>query len=788
MRQHGAGIVSQSRTCGLARRDVFMDTRRRFRTGALGLGIALAFSAFTVSDAAAIGSANALCPAAADPCRVDTSGLIPVTDGATLDFGSRTLEIARGGLDAGSGSFAIHAGAVIVRSHGRLQAVATANSGGAISVLATGSITVEAGAGDAGEIDVTGASGGTILLQAGTAVTIAGQVRADGLAQDGDGGLIAITAGSLTTGAAADIRAVSGRFGAGGTFNCTTTADIQMDGDVETTGGSGFGSPEVTIHAGGSLRIGGAIEASGTLDDVEGDGGSVTLHATGGEVSVGGAVDVKASTAGYAGSVDIDAAGPVNLRAPITATGGAPDGSGGDVGIRADGTVEQTVTTARIDAGASGIGSSGGSVTILARGGAVLRGIDASGGADGGDVTVLADVSLRVVGPIDVDGFGGSGLAGSVDLRTSGAAALEGSVHADAPPGELGGVVTVLACAASLSRGGMLSAAGTSGLTLIAGDATVTVAGRLQAGAENRLVTSGRGSAPLVTGTASPAPNISVDPTIVACGQTVATTSTTTTTTRTTATRTTTTQTSTSTTSTSPSTSTTTSSTATTSSTTSTTTTNATTTVTAPSTTSISTSTTTTTSSSTTSTTSTSTTASPTSSTTTTTSTSTPGTTSTTESSAPTTTAAPTTSTTLPTACDDLDCDDGDPCSIDTCSDGACNHALLANTALLACRIAAVHDAVAVADFSRARKLRVRLDARVEHSQRLIATALGRDGTRRVRPLKQAIKQIAVLRRDVERAGGRGLLDAADVGRIRAPIQAVATWLDLLQTAARRAP
>lgn len=738
-----------------------MQRRGWFRTGCLGVGVLAAVGAITSAGALPIDSANALCPANADPCRIDTNMLLAVADGAILDFGMRTLEVVRGGLDAGSGVLMIHAGTLVVRSHGRLHAASTTDAGGTISITTAGAITVESGAGSDGEIAVSGTSGGVILLQAAGALTIAGRLRADGLAQDGDGGLIGIAAGSARTDALATTSATSGRFGAGGGVSITTAGDAFLDGDIDATGGSGFGSPDIAIEAGGSLRLGGAIDAGGTLDDVEGDGGAVALRATGGEIWVAGAINVRASTAGYGGSVDIDAAGPVTLRAPITATGGAPDGTGGDVSIRADGIVEQAVTAARIDAGATGIGSSAGSVTILARGGTTLRGIDASAGSEGGSVTVLADVSLRVVGPIGVDGFGGTGLAGSVDLRTSGTATIEGAIHADAPPGELGGVVSVLACAINLSRGGTVSANGASGLTLLRGDDALTVAGRLQAGAENRLATSGHGSPPIVTGTVAPTPTIAVDPAIAACGQTVATTSTTTTTTRTTTTR-------------------------TTMSTTSTTVPSTTTTSTAANTSTTATTTTSITSSTTSSVTTTS--------STTTTSTATISSTTTTAASTTTTTAAnssstttSTTTTTLP-GCDDLACDDGDPCTVDGCDGSLCAHTVPPDPALLPCRIAAVRYAIDAADFSHARKLRTRLGVQLGRSETMIASALDRVGPRRVRSFKQAIKLMGTLRRSIERAGTRGLLAPTDVEQIGTPIRTVATWLDGLEVSARRSP
>lgn len=739
-----------------------MHRRRQLRTTGLGLAILAAVGA-SAAGAAPIGSAGALCAANADPCRIDTAAPLPVVAGTVLDFGTRTLEVVRGGLDAGTGALTIHAGAVLVRSHGRLHAASTTDAGGTIAVVTTGDVTVEAGAGDAGEIDVSGTSGGAILLQAGGTVALAGRLRADGLAQDGDGGLVAIAAGSADTGASSTISATSGRLGAGGSVSIVTTGDALLDGDVNTAGGSGFGSPDVAIDAGGSLRLGGAIDASATLDDLEGDGGAIALRAAGGEVWVAGALDVRASTAGYGGSIDIDAAGPVTLRAPVTATGGAPDGSGGDVSIRADGAVEQALTAARIDAGATGIGSSGGSVTILARGGATFRGVDVSAGSEGGDVTVLADVGLRVVGPIGADGFGGAGLAGSIDLRTSGPATIEGTVHADAPPGELGGVVTVLACTLALPRGGTISANGASGMTLLRGDGALAVAGRLQAGAENRLATSGRGSSPLVTGTVTPPPTIAVDPAIVACGQTVATTSTTTTTTRTTTTRTTTTATTVP-----PSSSSTIPSTSTSSSTT-----------TAPETTS-------TTTTSTTAATATIPSSTTTSSTATTSATTVP-----TTSSIPTTTTTgtsrlPTTSTTLP-ACDDPTCDDADPCSADACDIAVCRHSLPPEPDLLVCRIATVEDALDTADFSGARKLRARLAARLDRSRRLVGAALSRVGPKRVRSLQRAVAMVAAARRDVERASARQLLSTSDAERIATPLRLTAAWLDDLRATARRA-
>ena len=157
-----------------------------------------------------ISSPNEICPATANPCRIDSGGLLPVANGAVLDFGSRTLEVVRGGLDAGTGTVTIHAGAVVVRSHGRLHAVSVTDSGGTVQIAEDGAITV--GAGDDGEIDVSGTSGGTIGLRAGGPIAIMGQLHAMGQAEDGDAGAIEFAASAVITGAGAKIAATSGRF------------------------------------------------------------------------------------------------------------------------------------------------------------------------------------------------------------------------------------------------------------------------------------------------------------------------------------------------------------------------------------------------------------------------------------------------------------------------------------------------------------------------------------------------------------------------------------------------
>ena len=361
----------------------------------------------------------------------------------------------------------------------------------------------------------------------------------------------ALDAGSATLRLMArslDVQARGALLAAGGLIAVTTTGDLTLersaDGKtrarvvVAADGGGG----EIDLTAGGTLTIGGVLNARGTTPDA--DGGTLALVAAGDVVVTAAAGDVTVSSGsqGTGGQVSLQSTGGgVVVRHGIDASGG--DGDGGDVEVTAAGDVDLD----QLDVRGGGDAGCGGSVRVSAGGDVLLGGAilgSGASGATGAEVDVQAGGTLRVAAPIRTpggapDGDGGDvGLAGAVvDLEapiaalgaaagaggdvsvgagtdvtlaalvdaSGGADGRAGSVSVDAPgsvtvateiaaDGDLGGIAiaagrllvttgTVHASAAPDGLGGTVDLQGACDLQL-GRDVAVTVAGR---DAENRL-------------------------------------------------------------------------------------------------------------------------------------------------------------------------------------------------------------------------------------------------------------------------------------------------------------
>ena len=110
--------------------------------------------------------------------------------------------------------------------------------GGSITIRTTGAIAVQKATAN-GQILVSGVLGaGTILLDAGQSITIAGKLLADNLSQDTEGGIVLLRAGvDITTASTAVISAAGGSnsFG-GGLIDCIAQGKIDLGAKLDATG------------------------------------------------------------------------------------------------------------------------------------------------------------------------------------------------------------------------------------------------------------------------------------------------------------------------------------------------------------------------------------------------------------------------------------------------------------------------------------------------------------------------------------------------------------------------
>ena len=140
---------------------------------------------------------------------------------------------------------------------------------------------------------------------------------------------------------------------------------------------------------------------------MQSDGADIQLIADAG--SIGGGFQnfvLDASAAeGSGGNVLVDASDGIVLVNVIDASGGL---DGGDVTLVTDGAI---LSTANVSVDARGITGVGGTVDITSAGGAALNGVTAQGAAGGGDITITSLGDLVQVGQLDASadsGFGGN--------------------------------------------------------------------------------------------------------------------------------------------------------------------------------------------------------------------------------------------------------------------------------------------------------------------------------------------------------------------------------------------
>ncbi len=348
--------------------------------------------------------------------RASSTGEPGVTSGDAGDIAvqSSTGSVTLGALDA----------------HVSAGGVGEAGDGGAVTVAAP------AGAIEAGQVWTwsyasgtgTAGSGGSIELAAHTGIAVGTTSNVAAFASSsggsaGDGGDVSIATGSGNLelfGVSASATAASGRAGSGGDITVATGA-----GRVDLVSGAGTTSLDT--------------RASGR--DSVGDGGSITVSATGGLGVTGTIRSNTLSTldapAGRAGDVALfTSGGDIVLLDVVAAGDGLAPSGGGSVALEAP---AGAVTTAGVDTrclGVTGCGS-GGAIHVAA-GGDLQLGGDLQSGCRHTGAGLAGDG-----GPITLVTAAGSIAAGTIDSRATassaaGTAGDGGPISLSAPTGAIG--------------------------------------------------------------------------------------------------------------------------------------------------------------------------------------------------------------------------------------------------------------------------------------------------------------------------------------------------------------
>jgi cysteine-rich repeat protein len=414
-------------------------------------------------------TANDLCSPSANPCIVAQGRTVNVTDGSVINLGTRALLLASGSgtrLDAGLGSMTILAGSVTLNPGSALLA-----RGGTIAVTTTGRIAILRSGNSRARIDVSDfVAPGTIMLDAGGDIEVQGILTAQGVGADGGSGSINIASGEDVV-LSGEVNAAAGGNAIGGDVGIQAMdGDVLQSGFIDAAGGISGGT--IDVMAGGSITtvLVSAARLDAKADGAEGDGGTVDLTTTDGDIVVNIPISAQGTAgvdfAGSGGDVTITAVkGSVLMNGAVDQSGGVPDGDGGDFD-----------------------GSAGLDFTQLAP--IVALGRDQLG--VGGAVDLFAERALRA-GAIDVAGTCLNCAGGDVDL--------------------------IAWCSVTLPNGVLLDASGSGGGVVMRSGGDMDIHGRVLAGIGTSILYRDPANPPNLTGSFfTPSPNVQVVSTLVPCG------------------------------------------------------------------------------------------------------------------------------------------------------------------------------------------------------------------------------------------------------------------------------
>ncbi|HEX6929637.1 MAG TPA: filamentous hemagglutinin N-terminal domain-containing protein, partial [Gammaproteobacteria bacterium] len=350
-------------------------------------------------------------------------------NGVANAAGDLVIDASGSGAGAGSG--------------GNITVTGTLNAGGDITVLAT-----RAGGGKGAEINVSG------TITAGNNVTItanglnnAGRIFLGSVEFAGSDLAISATGSSDATSAAGVIELswiratgggdvtlgavhTTGSLGGYASFstitsatNVSVTANGSGSNDGWITGGQiADVAGVVNLTANGGLGVSGGNILLGSAGSSGNAGGSFHIIATGlqsgGNITLGSAyadvLDLQAngSGSGSGGNITFGGAGnTISATGSITLDAAAGSGSGG-ANISGTGSLDAGGSLILLTNISSGI--SGGNITIEDASGALIT-VIATGGSDGGDVSITGDLTATS-GNINVTANGGFSGGGNIDV------------------------------------------------------------------------------------------------------------------------------------------------------------------------------------------------------------------------------------------------------------------------------------------------------------------------------------------------------------------------------------
>lgn len=315
------------------------------------------------------------------------------------------------------------------------------SAGGLIEFLADGNVQVlEKVTADGGALD-----GGEIDIEAKGNIEVAKPITADGLSSWGFGGVVTLIADadvvlSAKVSAQGALGTVEGGSGDGGEILILAGGALDVGGQLLAEGGVDGTGGDIDVTSLGDLTISQVISANGR--GAESGGGDISID--GKDVNVAAQVSCSGGRGG-GGFLDIFGTDDIVIGGPVLSNGGGggdfDSGDGGEIGIYAG---DDLTINGNIKARGSGTDGFGGLVDLVAGdllAGGVLRqesGIikvagNDTGGGFGGWVDGIACVVEQVAGAtIDAGGSGGAIILTSREAMTIG-----GSISADSATGDI---------------------------------------------------------------------------------------------------------------------------------------------------------------------------------------------------------------------------------------------------------------------------------------------------------------------------------------------------------------
>lgn len=359
--------------------------------------------------AAQIVAAEPGCPATPTTSDCMIAGDYDVSqDGCVFDFGARRVFVLSTSIiDAGAFTATFRASGLTLREFSEIRGRGTLGNllGASITVETTGDVAIERVA----NIDVsTSDVAGEILILAGGGVHVVGRLLANGTTLNGVGGRVRVEAGGAITMASTGlIEAKNGTEAfSGGAIELVAGAGVDTMGTMSVNGGDGG---TIAINAADNIIVRADLSADGTGNG--GDAGEIELTAGRG-VQVLGRLLLRGGNGsgeigfggGAGGAVTIQALfGDVVVGANILGEGGLPDGDAQGTSIEAAGSV--TIQSVTVSAATIGSLGVGGPIFINAAVDIVSNGsLVADGGFEGGSVDLGAGRNINVNQLIDVRG------------------------------------------------------------------------------------------------------------------------------------------------------------------------------------------------------------------------------------------------------------------------------------------------------------------------------------------------------------------------------------------------